>query len=162
MTSERAVVNASPLIYLASSGLIDLLKVASDTIVVPDAVAQEILVRGSADPTATAIQTTAWIQVVEAPAPSDELAAWDLGKGETAVLAYAAANAGTTAIIDDLAGRRCAEAIGVKLRGTLGLVLIAKRRGIVTSARETLTRLRAAGMYLADAVIDRALQEIGE
>lgn len=162
MASDLAVVNASPLIYLTRAGLLDLLKVASKTIVVPTAVAKEILARGPSDPTAVAIQATEWIRVVDAPPAPEELLAWDLGPGETAVITYAAANPGTIALIDDLAGRRCAEVLGLRLRGTLGIVLIARRSGIVASARETLSRLRAAGMYLSDPVMDRALREVDE
>ncbi|HCA96836.1 MAG TPA: DUF3368 domain-containing protein, partial [Cyanobacteria bacterium UBA9226] len=36
-----------------------------------------------------------------------EVAAWDLGKGESAVLSFALKNSGFVAIIDDRAARRC-------------------------------------------------------
>jgi hypothetical protein len=74
----------------------------------------------------------------------------------------AASRRPTRAIIDDLSGRRCAEAHGVPLRGTLGTVLLAKMRGKIPSARAVLAELRAAGMYLSDRVVGAALAEIGE
>ncbi len=55
--------------------------------------------------------------------------AWDLGAGEAAVLTWAIARRGTIAIVDDLAGRKCARAHGIPLTGTLGLVLSARKSG---------------------------------
>jgi predicted nucleic acid-binding protein len=64
--------------------------------------------------------------------------------------------------VDDLAARRCAATLGVPVRGTLGLVLIAKQRGEIPAARPVLEELRQAGMYLSDAVLNRALKRVGE
>jgi predicted nucleic acid-binding protein len=66
------------------------------------------------------------------------------------------------AIIDDLAGRRCAAAFNIPVRGTLGLVLTAKQRGRISSARSLLYQLRQAGMYLSDRVLNDALAKVGE
>jgi len=51
--ADQAVVNASPLICLSRAGLVDLLRQAAQTIIVPAAVAREILARGPRDVTAT-------------------------------------------------------------------------------------------------------------
>jgi predicted nucleic acid-binding protein len=48
------------------------------------------------------------------------------------------------------------------VRGTLGLVLVARRRGVIPAARPVVERLRRSGMYLSDRVCDRALALIGE
>ena len=69
---------------------------------------------------------------------------------------------GCEAILDDLAGRRCAAAFNIPVRGTLGLVLIAKQRGHISSARDLLYQLRRAGMYLSDRVLNEALTRVGE
>jgi predicted nucleic acid-binding protein len=90
------------------------------------------------------------------------IASWDLGPGESAVLAHGLAYPGYTAVVDDLAARRCAAALGIPVRGTLGLVLIAKKYGKIPSARDALIHLRDAGMYLSDAFANAALREVGE
>lgn len=159
---ETAVVNASPLICLSRAGLVDLLRQAAQTIVVPAAVAREILARGLRDTTAVVLANSTWLKQVEDPAIPPGILAWDLGDGESSVLAWAIAHPGTRAIIDDLEGRRCAESLGVPLRGTVGLVLRARRAGLIDSARDALERLRRGGMYLSDRVCADVLKEVGE
>jgi predicted nucleic acid-binding protein len=159
---ETAVVNASPLICLSRAGLADLLRQAAQTIVVPAAVAREILARGPRDLTAVTLASSTWLEQVEDPAVPPGILTWDLGDGESSVLAWALARPGTRAVIDDLEGRRCAEALGIPLRGTVGLVLRARRAGIIDSARDTLDRLRAGGMYLSDRICAEVLKEVGE
>lgn len=160
--AERPVVNASPLIFLARAGLLDLLRLAGDEIVVPEAVADEIRRRGNTDITAQALTHTAWL-IVEKTLPTlPVIQAWDLGAGESSVLTWAAIHQGAEAIVDDLAARRCAAALGISVRGTLGLVLTAKTRGAIPAARPVLEQLRQAGMYLSDRIVAQALALVGE
>jgi predicted nucleic acid-binding protein len=160
--AERPAVNASPLIFLARAGLLEFLQLAGPEIVVPSAVADEIRREGPNDPAARALEATAWLKVVEAPPLPPVVQGWDLGAGESAVLAWAHAHPGTLAIVDDLAGRRCAAALRIPVRGTLGLVLIAKQRGKIKAARPVLESMRASGMYLSEAALNRALALVGE
>ncbi|MDB9501648.1 DUF3368 domain-containing protein [Spirulina major CS-329] len=50
----------------------------------------------------------------------------------------------------------------IPVRGTLGLVLVAKQRGEIAEARSVLMQLRQVGMYLSDGVLNRALALVGE
>lgn len=144
--AERPATNASPLIFLSRAGLVDLLQLEGNQIVVPKPVFEEIQRRGSDDPTVQAIEKTNWLCVVEPPPIPDTIRAWDLGVGETAVLAWGSDNPGTVIIVDDLAARRCAASHGISVRGTLGLVLTAKKRGVIPEARPVLEKLRQSGM----------------
>lgn len=160
--AEPAVANASPLIFLARGGHLDLLQLTGDRILVPTPVALEIRRRGSQDVTARALDGTRWLEVVEPPPVPAVIHAWDLGLGESAVLAWAHAHPSCEAIVDDLAARRCAATLGIPVRGTLGLVLLAKKRGRIPLARPVLEALRQAGMYLSDRVVNDALVLVGE
>ena len=159
---ENPVINASPLIYLSRSGLLDLLQIISFEIVVPEIVADEILRRGASDITAQAIRQTEWLKIVPAPAIQPEILAWSLGAGESSVLSLVLANKNTEAIVDDLAARRCAAALQIPVRGTLGIILTAKNRGEISAARPLLEKLRQNGMYLSDKVLNHALSLVGE
>lgn len=160
--TDAAVVNASPLIFLSKAGLIDLLRVVSPRVMVPESVAIEIGRRGSDDVTAKALADTPWLTSVSVTTIQPLIQSWDLGAGESAVLAYALQNPGMVAIIDDGAGRRCAEVLGVPFSGTLGLVLLAKQRGMIPSARQVVATLKQHGMFLSEKTIDQALTLVGE
>ena len=124
---EPAVANASPIIFLARGGYLDLLQLTGARVVVPTSVALEIRRRGAEDVTARALDGALWLEIVDPPSVPPVIHAWDLGPGESAVLAWAHAHPGCEAIIDDLAARRCAATLGVPVRGTLGIVLLAKK-----------------------------------
>jgi len=160
--SETAVVNASPVIYLARTNYLHLLQLAAPEVLIPRAVAAEIKARGPSDPGTRALADITWLRQVETPDIPEEVLVWDLGPGESAVIAWALAHPSCLAVIDDLEGRRCAETLGLRLRGTLGLVLRARQRNVVAEARPVLETLRAAGMYLSAQVVDKALAEVGE
>lgn len=160
--NEAPVVNSSPLIYLAHSGLVSLLEVAGSPVRIPGAVVAEIRRRGPDDPTARALREVPWLEEIGSLEPHPRVALWNLGPGETAVLSWALGHPGCVAIIDDRAGRRCAEFLGISFIGTLGIVLRAKRLGRVDSARPLVRRLQEAGMYLSDRVLEPALKLVGE
>lgn len=157
---ERPVVNASPLVTLARIGRLPLLQLLGERIVVPAQVAEEVRVHS--DEAARGLDEEPWIEEVQAIAIAERIAAWDLGPGESAVLSWAMAHPGTVAVIDDYAARKCAEVIGVTVRGTLGLALLAKKRGRVPAARPVVDDLRRAGLYLSDEIVARALTLVGE
>jgi predicted nucleic acid-binding protein len=160
--AESAIANASLIILLARAGCIELLHVFSDEVIVPAAVAEELQRAGEHDVACEAMSRSPWINVVPDPPIPANIQAWDLGPGESAVLALALAHLGCEAVIDDLAARRCAAAIGVLFRGTLGIVLVAKQRGEIAEARPIVERLLQSGMYLSAPVVRRALALVGE
>jgi len=160
--AERPAINTSPLVYLARARRLELLRLVRERIVVPEAVAREIRAFDRPDAAVQAINAVSWLDIVSTPMPSATVMAWDLGEGESAVLAWGETHTGTELIIDDLAARRCAATLGIPVRGTLGLVLLAKARGAISEARPVLEELLRAGMYLSQRVIADALRRIGE
>jgi len=160
--AEQAILNASPLIFFSRGRHLGLLRTVLGRAVVPEAVAAEVRRRGPRDPSAAALATESWLEVVKAPPPNDVILQWGLGPGESAVLALASEDKNRVAIIDDLAGRKCAASLGIAVRGTLGLVLVAKRRGVIPTARPVLEDLLATGLYLSRRVLDEALERVGE
>jgi predicted nucleic acid-binding protein len=158
---ERWVVNASPLICLAKAGFSDFLLKLPDEIIVPNAVKEEIQAGQSGDP-ARAELASGKFPTKEISA-SPEILSWDLGKGETAVLSYALSNPGWIAIIDDQAARKCARSFSIPIKGTLAVVILAKKQGLIPSAADVMRSLQAAGLRVDEEVIRTALkQTVGE
>jgi predicted nucleic acid-binding protein len=87
---------------------------------------------------------------------------WNLGAGESSVLALALTDPGCEAILDDRDARRCAQSLKVGVRGTLGLVILAKQIGFIPLAHPVFEQLRRSGLYLADDVTNQALALVGE
>ena len=92
-------------------------------IVVPRGVAQEILAGPENDAARLAIEGNMF-RLVNVQEPTPELAAWDLGLGETAVLSFALEHPDWTAIIDDGAAPKCAVTFGINVKGSLAIVAL--------------------------------------
>ena len=162
LKSEKWVVNASPVIALARVGQVELLIHLPEQIILPRAVAEEISVGPENDPARQAVEDGLF-EIVETPSPPFEILAWDLGKGETAVLSFTASNHGWTAILDDGAARRCARSFSLPITGTLSIVILAKQYGLIDSAAQVLQALQSNDFRLDDTVIRSALERtVGE
>jgi predicted nucleic acid-binding protein len=156
------VVNASPIILLAKAGLLEVLQHLGSPVVIPEAAALEIQRRGASDLSVQALAQATWLASVDpGPIPAT-VTAFGLGAGESAVLAQALANPGSGALLDDQAARRAAATLGMPHQGTLALIIHAKRKGVISSARPVLELLRHEGMYLSDQLMNQALAQVGE
>lgn len=86
---------------------------------------------------------------------------WRLGLGESAVLTLAAQH-NIEAIMDDFAERKYAARLHIPVRGTLGIVLMAKQRGIIPNARPVMEDMMETGLYLSKKVLNQTLERVGD
>jgi predicted nucleic acid-binding protein len=100
---------------------LDLLPALAEHVVVPRAVLTELMVKQGEDWLARTVSSFPGIEVVADAPISADVRRWNLGSGESSVVAFCLANSGYRAVLDDLRGRRCAQALGVPLFGTLGV-----------------------------------------
>jgi predicted nucleic acid-binding protein len=159
--SDVWVVNASPVIVLAKAGFLRLLEELPTELLLPDAVAAEILVGPVDDPARKAVENGWGARVSPKTIPA-EILEWGLGPGETAVLAVGRERPSCTVVLDDAVARNCAKTFQLPLLGTLGIVLRAKQRGLVPEAAVVLRALRAAELHLDDRTIRLTLSHVGE
>ena len=156
------ITNSSPLIVLFKSKQAELLPQLFDEIIVPEAVFQEVTVAGENDAASRQLPSVSWIQRVEITTIAPEVAAWDLGNGESQVLSLALKSSHCAAIIDDRAARRCGQGLGITTIGTGGILLLAKRRGLISSISPGIEALCNAGLWLSDNVVNLLKQQAGE
>lgn len=156
------VFNASPLIVLAKAGLLDRLLPLGDGVWIPEAVANEIgAAKDPGDPASCWIAGKSSL-IHPATLTSPFLMAWDLGAGESAVISLTDASSSAVAVLDDLAARRCAQAMGLRIVGTLGLILMAKRAQIIPSASCALDAVIAAGLFISPHHLEAIRIQAGE
>ena len=94
---------------------------------------------------------------------AEEVLVWNLGDGETDVLSLAFANKSThTALVDDRAARRCAATLNIKTLGTGGILVLAKKRGLIDSVGEALKKLQDVGLYITVEIIELLKKQADE
>lgn len=158
----RRIVDTSPLILLAKTGRLELLRLGEPVVVVPLAVLGEIEAKGLDDPVPRAVRRATWVTIEPSPPTPGAVTAYRLGPGESAVLSLALGDPDAEVILDDLAARNGATRLGIPHLGTLGLVLLAKRLGAIPLVRPVLDDLRQAGLYLGEGFAQAVLERVGE
>jgi len=78
----------------------------------------------------------------------------NLGRGESEVIALAYETK-KKALIDDLKSRKVAEDLGLFVSGSIGVLLKAKKLGIIDSAFKKTQELKDKGFYVSDVLLAR-------
>lgn len=159
-SAEVVVADAGPLIALARLDALHLLPALFSRAWVTETVLAECCA-DSARPECAAIRDAiAAGQLGVRPDPTGH-PAWTVDPGEASAIA-AALELSAGVVMDDRAGRRLAGRLGLPVVGTLGVLVLAKRAGLVAEIRPWVETLVASGYYLADGVIEDALRWVGE
>ena len=143
------ICNTSPLQYLHQIGQLDLLPRLVNLLIVPTAVAAELAEGRRLGVDLPDPEALPWIIVREPRSQAVLPLMTDLGRGETAVLALALESGDAIVALDDALARRHAERLGLRLTGTLGLLLDAKRGGHIDAVMPLLDALQTLGFRLS-------------
>ena len=158
----EVICDTSPIQYLYQTELLGILPELSDKVWIPPAVVEEISIDHKNNVSLPDLDSLKWINVKR---PVSEVALpliKDLGAGETEVLMLGLEMPETVLILDDLLARQLAENLKLKLRGTLGLLLDAKERGIIKSVKPVLDKLELLRFRLAADTRNAVLKLAGE
>ncbi len=139
--TATVVADASPLIALQQIGQLQLLRALFTQIAIPSAVAREIQ---------SSVPPVPWI--VERPLTHGNaplVLGTSLGAGEGEALSLAVEIRAGHVLVDERAARRTAEALGLTVIGTLGVLLAAKRKSLVPEVRPLLDELLRQGFWRA-------------
>lgn len=154
MSSPGVVSDSSALIALTPIGQLALLKELFAAVSIPPAVAREV---------APSVARPNWIVECGLAQPIDlRLLQSSLGAGEREAISLALELGGQWIILDDLPARRLAEALGLSVTGTLGVLVYAKRRGLLPAVRPWFDMLLAVNFHVAPALYRQVLASVGE
>jgi predicted nucleic acid-binding protein len=82
-----------------------------------------------------------------------------LDKGEASSIALALEIDNSTLIIDEIKGRKIAQSLNIDIIGTIGVILLAEKKGIIKDVLEVLFRLVNKGFRLSDKLIDSIINK---
>ena len=85
-----------------------------------------------------------------------------LDKGEASAIAYAIEQDDCLLIIDDFKGRKYAEQLGLKITGTLGVIIDAKLNGHIKSVKPLLDKIKRTDFRLTTDLERRTLEKSNE
>ena len=146
-----AVTNSTCLIGLERIERLDILPQVFDTVFAPPAVAKEV--QASVD----------WLRVQAVANPYVVTALrTQMDEGEAEAIALALELSDVLLILDDKKARRVAQQMGMKVIGTVGMLLRAKRQGIIAEVKPLFIKLTEVNFRLSQGIIQEALRLSGE
>jgi predicted nucleic acid-binding protein len=156
----KVICNTTPFIALASINQIGLLKDIYSTLITPKAVIEEVSVGG-----AIRVQNLAsldWIEVVPNVVTVENRILFQLDYGERQVVLNALELEADLVLIDDRNARNIAEYLGLQVKGTLGVLVEAKRKGLILSFRETALKMKEQGIHFSEKLVNEIASNLKE
>ncbi len=155
--------NASPLIGLSAIDRLFLLKDIWGKIIIPDAVFKEVVVDGSGKPGANDIDLacSSWIERLSVK--NKEVVAvlqTVLDYGESEVIALGQELKADLLLLDNREPRLFAANINQKVMGTVGLIKLGWKKGLIQEPIQELIKLRLNGFWIEDRIFDQFKLEV--
>jgi len=82
--------------------------------------------------------------------------------GEASAIALASEIPYDFVVLDDAAARKFAEGLGLTVKGTIGLLLIAKKSGLIPLLKPYFDTIQQTNFRIAQNILDQVLIEAGE
>jgi predicted nucleic acid-binding protein len=156
------ICDTSPFQYLYQLDLLHILPALSEQVIIPPAVVEELAVGRAQGVSLPNVDCLDWVSVRR---PTSEPAlplVMDPGPGETQVLMLALESRDAVVVLDDALARQVAEMLDIRLTGTLGLLLDAKRAHLVPAVAPLVDKLQALRFRLAPHTRAAVLKLAGE
>jgi len=162
MRDTAAIADSGPLICLARINQLELLPRLFSRILVPPEVWNEVTVRGKEHPGAQHVSQSKWL-TLQLPDPQlVKPLSILVDAGEAEAIALAQKTDDRILLLDDARARKIAQRLNIKQIGTIGLLLRAKRQGIVEKIKPHIDALVENGIYIRRELIDAVLAKAEE
>lgn len=161
---RKVVVNSTPLMVLGNIGKLYILRELYGKIYIAEAVFNEVTAKNDAA-SAAVLSSSDWIQVLKIDNPKDYAmyrAKLHAGEVETMILAQQNSVNADLVILDDKAARNTAKYLGLNVTGTMGVLVKAKQKNIISEVRPILDDIVRKGFYISDKIIQSVLKAAGE
>ncbi|MBN2088847.1 DUF3368 domain-containing protein [candidate division KSB1 bacterium] len=157
------VSNSTPLIAFARINQLMLLQKVVAEIVIPGAVANEISQYTEKKQGLIDLVKESWITIKKVQSIAQvQLLLPTLDRGEAEVIALAREQQADLVLIDELTGRKVAESLGLHISGSIGILIQAKKTGILQSVKPFIDEMTKHGIYYSRNFINSVLKYTGE
>jgi predicted nucleic acid-binding protein len=158
------VADTSVILNLACVSQAELLPALFQEVWIPQEVEREFERLSRDQPRFHGLTLPGWVRIQKAAPVPEQLAALpNLHAGETAALALALHSHADAVLMDEAEGRRAAHALGLTVIGVLGILLQARKAGLISSVQCVISKLEAdAGFWLSPSLVEQALRKAGE
>lgn len=156
------VSNSGPLLSFARAKGLDLVRDVFHKVIIPDAVYEDIVLRGAGKPGADEVQGASWIEkhrVTDQDLVESLPRKLHLGEREAIALAK---QLNTVLLIDEHEARKEALRLGIECLGSLRVLKRAKERNVIPAVKPVLDQLVASGTYIAKPLYLELLRQMGE
>ena len=161
--SDPVVCDTTVWLYLGRVDQLELLPAFYEMIYTTVSVCRELDAGRITRPETVDPRLLEWVTIVEPTKEQlNELPESQLGAGEISVMAYAVAHSIQVVGIDDRQARLFAQRLKLQVIGTLGILLRAKRDGIIPALKPLLEQLMRERFYLSQELLEFVLHEAGE
>lgn len=155
--------NATPLINFAAINRLDILKAVFEKIIIPQAVYEETTL-SSFPHSQLIIQATQsnWLNVYNVTLKMNNLSS-NLDRGEQEVIALAIERNNYKVLLDEKEARQIAKELKLQIIGTLGVLLLAKKKQVVPTIRPLLDNMiNVAQYWVSESLYQQVLKQAGE
>jgi predicted nucleic acid-binding protein len=157
----KVISNTTPILSLLKIGKLDLLQKLYGEITIPEAVYSEIEV-GKEKSYYVDLKSIAWINIEKIDTSETKLYLFDLDDGEAEVVILAREQNADLVILDEIIGRNYAKQLNLKLTGTLGILLKAKKKGFIDKILPLLNELTQKGSWINPKLMMQIVKIAGE
>lgn len=159
----KVVSNSSPLIHLSKIGLLDILEKLFDEIIIPEAVYDECVVDGGERRDAKSLEQAEWIITKSIGKENLNLKRAflkDVDEGEAEAIVLALEESADLILLDEYDARELARNHDLNITGVIGILLQAKKLGILENAKEHLENLRKSGFWIDDELYEKVCNQL--
>lgn len=157
----NVVSNTTPIISLLKLSKLDILKQLYTEISVPKAVFQEVEA-GKNKEFYQDLSKIGWINIIEIQDTQAVKYFLDLDSGEAEAIVLATESNADLIILDEKLGRFHAKHADLKVTGTIGILIKAKKQGLVKELRPLLNELTSKNVWISERLIKEILIQVGE